>query len=153
MHCVVKRQRAAGARSERAKKDRMRLATSRVLGAALASCLIVPLSGCVTYSEVRDTRLTAEAAAMPTMDLCIEYLSSPGGTDSQRARAKILAQRGETCQAYLGAAQVRANANAAEAQRRAIGFQKSMELLLQTPQPAPRNTVTCHTVGATTNCR
>lgn len=149
----------------------MRLATSRVLGVTLASCLVVPMSGCRTYSEVRDTRLTAEAAATPTMELCLEYLASPGGTHSQRARAEILAQRGETCQAYLGAAQVRAAANAgltaAEAQRRAVAFEKGMEMLMQTPRPLappaqiPQGThtyfingeaVTCQTMGAMTDC-
>lgn len=133
----------------------------------LVWCLLALMSGCRTLSEQTANRLAAEAAETPTMELCLNYLTSSGGTPSQRARATGLAQRGETCQAYVGAAQVRATAEAQRERTRAAWGMKGMEMLMHTPRPlAPPTTprqsthtffidgepVTCRTMGSMTDC-
>lgn len=116
------------------------------LGLAIASMI----SGCATKTveSYRDT---------PTVKLCMDYLTLPSFNINQNARAQALAERGESCGAYGGAARARVQADAA--------FQNSLNALQQqgaqqqiAPQQGTRTyningkMTTCTTTGQFTNC-
>jgi len=91
----------------------------------------------------------------PTTKLCMDYLTFPSYNINQNERANELARRGESCQGYAGAAQVRNQSNAQ--------FENSLRYMQQQSQPVqtsptrtyimPNGKVTnCTTTGTVTNC-
>ncbi len=93
-------------------------------------------------------------ATTPTNQLCMSYLTYPSYNVHQPARAAELARRGESCQAYAGAAAVRQQANQEanrmiqDAARAAQPVQPNVHTYV-----APNGrTVTCVNHGNVTTC-
>ena len=109
--------------------------------------LIFILQGCMTAQDYAHT---------PTSKLCLDYLTLPSMNVNHEARAEALAQRGESCAGYTGAAAARRDADRA--------FQNSLQMMQQGMQPAVNyqqgthtyiingRQTTCTTTGTMTNC-
>ena len=105
------------------------------------------LHGCMTAQDYART---------PTSKLCLDYLTLPSMNVNHEARAEALAQRGENCAAYTGAAAARRDADRA--------FENSLQMMQQSSQPSINyqqgthtylingKYTTCTTTGSITNC-
>ena len=118
--------------------------TNQFLACVLSTTL---LQGCMTAQDYART---------PTSKLCLDYLTLPSMNVNHEARAEALAQRGENCGAYTGAAAARRDADRA--------FENSLQMMQQSTKPVTNyqqgtqtyiingKTTTCTTTGAITNC-
>jgi hypothetical protein len=114
----------------------------------LISAISGSISGCATSSTYQNT---------PTSKLCIDYLTLPSVNVNHGARAEELARRGENCNGYGGAAELRLRADSA--------LQSSLNKLSQPSSNSPPiyqqgthtytingRMMTCTTTGNVTNC-
>ena len=112
-------------------------------GSVMLALLAISLAACAKSPEV--------FRSQSSMELCMDYLTSPSFNINKSARASELSRRGEDCSRYVGAASTQMEADRA--------FQKSMQDLQKLGQPAPtpqlprtcvtdmnggRNTTTCY---------
>jgi hypothetical protein len=115
------------------------------VASAIATCSL--LSGCATADTYQNT---------PTSKLCLDYLTKPSVNFNHGARAEELAKRGESCNGYLGAAEIRRKSDAA--------MERTLNQMTKPATPATKyqqgthtyiingRTVTCDTNGDTTSC-
>lgn len=116
---------------------------------AVSTCGLI--SGCATADTYQNT---------PTSKLCLDYLTKPSANFNHGARAEELARRGESCNSYLGAAEIRRKVDSATDDAVMSTFNR----MAQPVDPAPTyrqgihtytingRTVTCNTIGKNTTC-